>query len=218
MRLCFVSVLMGLTCLVPPNSEAQNGYWGLRMGMARTQVEGVTASYALQRAQAALFLYINVPRFTGVQFEVGYAPRGYGLQIDSFRDNEGNVLIEDFEATYQLEYLDIPVLLSMELPVGGALEVHALVGPYMAFLVKNTQDLLETGSLDRSEIADIDFNQIDAGLQFGARLGYPLRNTLLGIDLRYTLGVVNAYPDGISATESIQNRGFTIALVLGRRI
>ena len=106
----------------------------------------------------------------------------------------------DIEAKMKIDYIEIPVLIKYSFPTSGKIAPALFAGPAVAF---NVSSKFETEGADAEALADEIpsgdiYNQksIDFGIVFGGGIDFNLgeRNKLV-LDVRYTLGLMNAYDD-----------------------
>lgn len=135
------------------------------------------------------FLRINVPGRVELQTELLYSMKGATTHVD-LTDESGN-LIGTATTTYQVDYLEIPVLLRVTVGGAGPVQPSLLLGPSLGVKLKGRlaydgpgPDM--SGNLDQVEAAD--FGLVGGvGLEFGHT---PARVLL---DARYTLGLMDVY-------------------------
>ena len=138
---------------------------------------------------AGLFLRLPWTERFAVQPEVLYSTKGTDVTYDA--EFLGITLAEG-ETSYNLHYIDVPVMMVYTLAEG--LNFH--FGPYVGFLLSADFET-QTEILNFIEIEtqdDIDtghFNSIDAGLAAG--IGMDIGNLKLG--LRYNLGLTQVADD-----------------------
>lgn len=135
------------------------------------------------------FLRINVPGGVGLQTELLYAMKGATTHVD-LTDQSGNV-VGTARTTYQLDYLEIPVLLRVTLGGEGPVQPSLLLGPSLGVKLRSRLAYDGPGpfvSGDLNQVKDTDFGLVGGvGLEFGHT---PARMLL---DARYTLGLTNVY-------------------------
>ncbi|MBE0567161.1 MAG: PorT family protein [Krumholzibacteria bacterium] len=112
--------------------------------------------------------------------------------------------------TFDLDYLEIPILLKYRLGTGGGVRPSLFAGP--AFAIKLKAEGTESGP-GGSETVDYgdQTNALDVGLAFGAGLGIPAGANLVTFDARYTLGLTD-WPDPADVDEelSMKNSGWLV--------
>jgi hypothetical protein len=135
------------------------------------------------------FLRINVPGGMELQTELLYAMKGATTHSD-LTDLSGNV-VGIATTAYQMDYLEIPVLLRLNVGGAGEVQPSLLVGPSLGVTLRGRLAYDGPGtdmSGDLNQIEDTDFGLVGGvGLEFGHT---PARMLL---DARYTLGLKNVY-------------------------
>jgi hypothetical protein len=114
--------------------------------------------------------------------------------------------------TYTLDYIEIPILLKMIVPLEGSNFKPALfVGPYMSFV---TTSKIKTELAGESEEHDYNLiHSLDLGLQWGVGIGFNVWGTELGLDFRCIIGLS---PIDRSAKEyDIKNNVYNFNLYYG---
>jgi hypothetical protein len=140
----------------------------------------------------------------GVHLGAIYSQKGAKLDVEE----------EDAEATVALDYIEIPMLLTLTIPSNGPLGSRIYLGPAVAFEVGCELRGSEGGldiSLDCDE-TDIDTETFDIGAVGGAGLSWEASESfLLSLDLFYNLGLTS-----IAAEEGdAKNRTFSVQAGVG---
>ena len=140
----------------------------------------------------------------GLQIEVLYVQKGASQtsgDIDPFD-----------EITIALDYIEVPVLLTLPFATGGAASPYVFAGPAFAFEVgcsmQGDSPALDF-DIDCEGDPQVDFElqtkSLDIGATFGAGLNLPAGPGTFLLEGRYTLGFVNINDAG---DESVKNRAF----------
>lgn len=147
-----------------------------------------------------------------------------------FRYNTGGVIAIQPELLYQrkggfyngnnldykltIDYLEVPLLFKLQIPVGEAVYPFIYAGPYAAFELQNQTDGDVFSVIDYQGTADI--NDFDAGAVLGAGMDVQLSSFYIGFDARYGIGMVNIYAeDNDGSQPDIKNRSLSFMLGLG---
>lgn len=93
-----------------------------------------------------------------------------------------------FEATVSLDYIEVPVLLKLILPIQGS-SVHPAIfaGPAVGFNTTHKAKVELNGQSAEEDIPDV--NSTEFSLVFGGGVGFSVGNNELGFDVRYNLGL-----------------------------
>lgn len=149
-------------------------------------------------------LLAKLPLVKGLslQPELLYSQKGTKATYDNIFQGEG-------EYRFNLHYVELPILLSVNLTPN--LNLHA--GPYVAYLAGVNITQLEDGQTN--ELADLDadnFNRFDFGVAGG--LGLDISNFTIGA--RYTLGLKEiGKDDNIPGAITQGSKNSAISLYIG---
>ncbi len=164
--------------------------YGLKAGLNVANANFEEGSYSISsdsRMGAVVGAFVNV-RLTedfGIQPELLYSMKG--------------TEISDFDATYKLAYLSVPVMAKYYF---GGLNLQA--GPMFDFLLSAKEEY----DGEEDDIKEY-LKGMDLGLGFG--LGYDLPLGLI-FDARYMMGLSNINDDNESEDLDIKTKGFQITV------
>lgn len=166
----------------PAAAEAQSGF-GIVGGVNFATLSGDGAGDAGHRTGLVLGGFAAIPLGNVLTFrpEVVYTQKGATYELAGV------------ERGLQLDYIEIPILLRIGVPVGMGL--HALAGPTMAFELSCSSEV-EGGGVDLSGDCDDDEERKSflVGGQVGAGVDLPLGATVLSLDGRYTFDL-ESFPE-----------------------
>lgn len=94
------------------------------------------------------------------------------------------------DVDFNLDYLELPVLVKYNLPVEGRLVPSLYAGPYAAYTLRRSFKS-EGVSIDADEF----FKSVDYGATFGVDFGYRFARRAATLGLRYDLGLANIFDD-----------------------
>jgi hypothetical protein len=133
--------------------------------------------------------------FTGGIFFMYQFNKMFAIQPEAYYTMKGATDSETFEgetieATFSLDYIEIPILFKFLIPMeNSSIAPSLFVGPYIGF---NTTAKIKLEYLGQSMEDDYeDVNPTDIGLVFGTGLGIPVGQNELGFDFRYILGLTS---------------------------
>ncbi len=144
------------------------------------------------------FAVLPVSGSVAVQIEALFSQKGAKFSVDE----------EDLEATLELDYLDIPVMLRIQGPVLGGNRLHFFGGPSLAFRTGSRSKLSDQsfeyaqGSIDDIEDS---IEPFDLGVVAGAGLDIGRR---IVVDARYSWGLSKINKDASDGIE-LKNRVFS---------
>jgi Outer membrane protein beta-barrel domain len=178
-----------------PSSFAQMKL-GLKAGGNIANLNGSDAGNTDSKfgfAFGGFFMYQFSPLFA-VQPEVYYTMKGATQKED--------LGFGTINYTLSLDYIEIPVLLKLVIPVRGSnVDPAIFAGPFVGF---NTTAKAKTEYNGQSQESDIqDVKSTEFGLQFGGGLGFNVGRGELGVDIRYILGLTTL--DNSSANADVKN-------------
>ncbi len=184
--------------------KAQQLSFGPKLGITSTTGAGddvPSQTESITNIVGGVFFKVGSDGIFSFQPEILYHPKGGVYEDDNFR--------------YELniDYLEIPLLFKVQIPVGETVYPFVYAGPYGAFELGNE----ETGEFFIFQgTGTADISDFDAGAVLGAGLDFQVSNMYLGLDLRYGIGMVNIYdaedPDD---QPDIKNRAFSVMVGLG---
>jgi len=117
---------------------------------------------------------------------------------------------EDWELSFNLSYLEIPVLAKIMLTTKGNIKPNLFAGPVLALKLSGNTRFEYDGD---SEEEDIESGSIDFGLIFGGGINLELSKGKLMLDVRYILGMsqIGEWEDG----EDIDMKNGVLSIMLG---
>lgn len=92
---------------------------------------------------------------------------------------------EDWELSFNLSYLEIPVLAKIMIPAKGNIKPSLLAGPVVALKLSGNTRVEWYGEEEEEDIED----GTDFGLILGGSIDFGVGQGKLMIDIRYTLGL-----------------------------
>ena len=128
------------------------------------------------------------------------------LQVEALYSQEGaEDPLANPEGTYKLDYLDVPVLLRLGVPLSRLADAGVFAGPSVGIPLRARFDGRGDRSFEESTKADL-----------GVVLGADYWAGPVGVDLRYTVGLTDAFDDEIDGELveplAIRNQGFSVSL------
>lgn len=205
-----------LLCFISIDANAQILHFGAKVGLNLANVTGIVSSGWKERNQqlkpgvvvGAYMTYDLLPLLS-IQPEVLYSMKGAKLTLSDPPDFENDLV-------YSYDYIEIPVVLKFNLPLGPAVpfRMSVFAGPDFAFNVAANQTLdahpanpMPTYYDLRPSTRPFDFN-----LAIGAGAGYDVGPTNLSLELQYTFGTGRINRSG---TENLRSGVFTVIAGVG---
>lgn len=136
-----------------------------------------------------------------VQTELAYTTKGPHAFMDGME-----------AGTFHMQYLEVPLLARVMLPVGGRGECYGVLGPALGILLDADIDLTDGRQLDLEN----SFDRSDFGLMLGAGAAVDIGSTdAITIDIRYNWGIPNIDKTAAPENDDVMNR--TIYFMVGYR-
>ncbi len=165
----------------------------------------------------AVFLFGGVFQlgFAGpiaLEVEPTYIQKGGKAEANNISIN--GIPVSSLKLTYKLSYLEIPILLRVNLPVPG-IKPYAEAGPTIGFNMSSTvtTDFTANGQSGTNDTDDKDnTSSTEFGLAFGAGVEYGVAPfTSLVFDVRYALGLSNTQSNS-TGNQSIKTNGIQLSV------
>ena len=164
------------------------------------------------------YLSFDISPTVSIQPELLYMQKGgKAKDIPAIFEVEGYLLPQegsiDIEA--KVNYLEIPVLVKFMVPTQSATQPFFFGGPALAIKLsaENEIDWRVVGlSGSEAEDADDDMKSTDFGFVRGGGVDFPVGQGFLGIEGRYTYGLVTVDSDNDGEEEDVKSRTFSIML------
>lgn len=133
-----------------------------------------------------------------IQLEVLYLQKGATLNTIIFG--------ERYESTLSLDYLEVPVLAVVDIPVAGPVNPFVYAGPYLAFNINAESDATYLGLNETEDIRE-EVKSNEVGISFGAGTNVSLGVMKLVLDLRYSFGILDMSE---FTGEDVKNNGLSL--------
>ncbi|MGB0177876.1 MAG: porin family protein, partial [Owenweeksia sp.] len=186
--------------------KAQELSFGPKIGFTSSTLAGndvPDGTNSVSNFTAGVFFKANAGDIVSFQPEILYAQRG--ATTTSGNDPDGQTL--------DVDYLQIPVLIKAQVPIGETIYPFVYAGPYGAFeLSNNYQAAIFDGSIVFTDQADV--NDFDFGAVVGLGMDFQVNSFFLGFDARYDIGMSRTVKiDG--EEQDMKNRAFTLFASFG---
>lgn len=189
------------------NTEARKVTFGLRTGLNINSISESDEFYSKYNSSRVSFNFgasLDVPIYNNFYFQSGLY----------FTNKGWNYAYKDFEYTFKLGYLQLPILASYQYLFPNGFRIQANTGFYLGLGVVGSADWEDAeDETSGSEKAfgdgedNMGLNRFDFGWAFGAGITY--KKVFFG--LQYDLGITNiANHDAYDEDYSLRNRTFSI--------
>lgn len=178
-RILIAFCLFGLitTSAQEKETNSTSATFGIKGGINFTNlyVDDVDDTNMLTSFNAGVFAELPLTQGVAIVPELNFSRKGSEV--------ENTILTETYKSKFKLSYLEIPVLLKLNLSENFSL--HA--GPYGAFLLDAKTDIVDENgdNVDTIDYDTDDFNKFDFGLSAGLGLDF----NALSIGARYNHGL-----------------------------
>lgn len=204
LQVIIFTVGVGITSTLAQTHQNKPLTWGIKAGLNASDFYGddVNGSDVRTGFTGGLFFNYRFNDNWGLQPEVLFSTKGADL--------DSGLTGENGPASYDLGYLNVPVLAKFYAPVGTLLSPNLYAGPEVGFKLY--------GDSNDNEIDD-ELKAAEFSIVFGAGLDFNMGSDptdfiqTAGIDLRYSLGLTDAF-DTPQEPEA-RNGAFLVALFLG---
>ena len=194
------ALALSVSLLVPGSVQGQTSL-SLQAGASLATLGGSDVDRADSRTGIKVRASAILPLTTslGLQLGAAYAAKGATEQEDGV------------DLAFDLDYLEIPLLLRLSPAVAGTLSPHFTIGPTLSFRAAcNVSGKAEGFEIsvdcDDAEFADLSLKTIDFGAVAGAGLDIATPGSLsVSLDVLYNFGLAS-----ISESDDVKNRAFSI--------
>lgn len=188
--------LLGFISLSNAQESSTTGArFGVKGGVNFTNlyVDNVDDTNMLTSFNAGVFVELPITQGVAIVPELNYSRKGSEVQ--------NTILTETYKSKFKLSYLEMPVLLKLNLVPN--FNLHA--GPYVAYLLNAKTDVVDENgdNVESFEYDTDDFNKLDFGLSAG--LGFDFNNFGIGARYNYGLSEINKDNNANGAKNSAFN-------------
>jgi hypothetical protein len=145
-----------------------------------------------------------------IQWELLYTMKGVSMNFTEKDSNEFSESTLEYEATLNLNYIEIPVSFRFKMPAGSGFVPSFYAGGSAAFNVSaigsykysyyeyydDGSEFYEYTQNDSGSEEVENINDLELGLVFGLGLNIPIENGQLLFDVRYNYGLSTVFDDG----------------------
>ncbi len=191
LSILFLSFSFGLT--------AQGTMFGVKGALVNSSFLGEDAQSTDNKTGYSAGVFLQIPTESGIftlQPELVFTRKGATNNIGSVSES------------IELDYLDIPVLAKIGLPI-GSLKPNIFAGPYASLKVREqyqvTEELTGATFTEEDQIRSWDY-----GAVFGGGLDFSAGNSVITVDARYNVGL--AQLEEAEEPKDIKNGVFSLNL------
>lgn len=166
---------------------------------------GMQQDVSLDRRTGYAFGAFALIDFAGpfaLQPELMYIQKGAKTEMEFSLGGQSTTVT----STMKLDYIQVPLLMKLNLPVAGPVSPNVFAGPNVGFNINASQETEAGGQSDSEDIGD-DISGTDYGVTLGAGIDFGLSAGTLTVDVRYELGLADIPDEGDA---NIRNRGIGV--------
>ena len=177
------------------DAQAQDTRFGLKGGLTMYSMETSVMGFSETSDNKLGFtggLFVEKPfsDMFSLQFEALYVQKG---------GDDSDEVIGD--GTLTLSYVDVPVLLKVNIPLDGDISPFIYGGGFAGYLIDATAE----GNGESMDVGDF-FEDLNYGLMFGAGVSFGMAH----VDIRYDMGLANLIDDGGEMGDVFGNGGIEV--------
>ena len=187
--------IIAFIVLASTNAIGQSIGAGIKLGLNSATVgDAYTNSFGPQSIttfNAGVFAKFNIAYLLALQPELLYTMKGYKLTKEApINVTWPHVPNSNILATANISYLEIPLLIKLNIPSSsfGIIKANVFAGPDVAFKLSSKMKYEEAGQPTQEENLS-NINSTDFGAIFGAGADINLPITTIMIDVRYDFGM-----------------------------
>ncbi|MGB1247701.1 MAG: porin family protein [Chitinophagales bacterium] len=179
---------------------------GVTGGFASSGFHGESIKDVNRRNLYSVGMFYHLAPGKGVfsiQPEIIYVPKGGVYTYDALQIKE----------EYQLNYLEIPVMVKISIPIAKRIYPHVFAGPQIGIKLSEKYEVSSLSDPSLVIAGTKETEEIDYGGVFGAGVDFKIKKLFLGLNCRYYLGA-NEVKEANEAAD-IKNGTFSMNLGLG---
>jgi outer membrane protein W len=201
-KFTLVMMLAAMMLFAASSLFAEGMMFGVKGGLNIANLSGDDVEDASSKTAvvAGVFFSYDITEIFAVQPELLFSMKG--TKMDTGEGDE----------TWNLSYIQIPLLLKVNLPTEGKIKPWLCAGPAFG--------LLMSAELEDEDIKD-QLKTMDIGIVAGAGVGYELEKGLIFAEARYEVGLTgltdfsDAELDLMDLTEQPDAKNSTISIMVG---
>lgn len=175
-------VFGSLLAFGPASARSEVTGFGIKAGTAMSNVFGKDVYDQKFRAgfSYGIFMTYGFGRTFAIQPELLFVMKG-----SKYVNGTG---LEAYRETMSLEYVELPILAKVYLPLSRSFRTHVFAGPAPALNIRARVNASFAGESQQETLDNI--MGVDVGLAAGAGIEVPIRGGWITFDVRYTAGLM----------------------------
>lgn len=224
--LAFIIVITSFLTITDMSARTS---FGLKTGLSIATLSGkdvdalVEGLKPKQGINGGLFLNIGAGNVFSIQPEILYSQKGWKMEREDQYDTLGNNYTSFLSVIYKYDYIDIPVLVVLSIPVSENFTPKLFLGPFLginlsakgkfSMRVDYSQELEEYGFIDYEEEYEADLKEFTKTTDYGLVTGVNFDISGFIIEARYSLGLDTFFAS--AAGEGVDIRNSVISIMAG---
>jgi hypothetical protein len=180
---------------------------------------GIKGGYSLSKFTAAStepipFVFGNLDSpVGGIFFSLGLGPLAIQPEVLYVRMGAEYEVDENNGLKWQLDYIQVPVLLKLNIIPAGPIRPFICAGGYGAYLIK-AKGIMTVDGVPEGTTLTADYQKHDYGVVGGAGLTFKLPGIAISVEGRYNYGLKNILVDP-AAGDSLKNTSMMVLVGIG---
>jgi hypothetical protein len=180
---------------------------------------GIKGGYSLSKFTTAStepipFIFGNLDSpVVGIFFSLGLGPLAIQPEVLYVRMGAEYEVDENNGLTWQFDYIQVPVLLKLNIIPAGPIRPFIYAGGYGAYLLKAKGIMTVDGVSEATDIT-AEYQKYDYGVVGGAGLTFKLPGIAISVEGRYNYGLKNILVDP-AAGDSLKNTSMMALVGIG---
>lgn len=202
-RLILYTLVFTLTITMMVGTARAQFHFGVKGGLTLERVTSVPESFLEG------FPWKTKTGWSGGIFGSYEFIKGVHVQPEVLFIRKGARLLDpeyDFEARFNFDYLEIPVLFRIDLELEGAAAVPSIYfGPFFGFNRKANILMIDPYSRETEDLKD-DIEKAEYGIALGLMFIQKWGPGYFSVDARYDIGLTNLLKPGVQWMDSIKTK------------
>jgi hypothetical protein len=180
---------------------------------------GIKGGYSLSKFTVAStepipFVFGNLDSpVGGIFFSLGLGPLAIQPEVLYVRMGAEYEVDENNGLKWQLDYIQVPVLLKLNIIPAGPIRPFICAGGYGAYLIK-AKGIMTVDGVSEGTALTADYQKYDYGVVGGAGLTFKLPGIAISVEGRYNYGLKNILVDP-AAGDSLKNTSMMVLVGIG---
>lgn len=224
--LAFIIVITGFLTITDMSARTS---FGLKTGLNIANLTGKDVDIVAEGLKSKLginggvFVNLGISNVFSIQPELLYSQKGWKIEIEDKGDMFGNNYTIFYSGIYKYNYIDIPVLVVLSIPVSENFTPKLFLGPSLginlsakgklSIKVDYSQELEEHGFTDYEEDDEADLKEFTKTTDYGLVTGVNFEISGFIIEARYSLSLNTFF--ALEEGEEYDIRNSVVSIMIG---